>query len=88
MFCLLGLLGMQRDYAEDGVEADEMMMNATPSTRRKKQQQPPRPPRKGSLSQNEDMSQMNGNLEPGLLFNYNPCLNFYKTSSVMVADSR
>lgn len=68
-FGLLFFIGMQRDYAEDGVEADEMMMNATPSTRRKRQQQPPRPPRKGSLSQNEDMPQMNGTLEPGLLSN-------------------
>lgn len=61
---------MQRDYAEDGVEADEMMMTATPSTRRRQdKRQPPRPPRKGSLPRNEDMPQMNGTLDPSM-WNY------------------
>ncbi|KAG8317291.1 Ryanodine receptor 2 [Homalodisca vitripennis] len=63
-FSMSDIKGLHRDYSEDAVEADEMMLNATPSTRRKKQ--PARPPRKGSLSRNEDMPQMmNGTLEPG-----------------------
>ncbi|XP_054285011.1 ryanodine receptor isoform X1 [Macrosteles quadrilineatus] len=65
-FSMSDIKGLHRDYSEDAVEADEMMMrDATPSTRRKREKQPNRPPRKGSLSRNEDMPPMNGTLEHG-----------------------
>nr|AHW99829.1 ryanodine receptor [Sogatella furcifera] len=63
-FSMSDIKGLHRGYSEDAVEADEMMMppQSTPTTK-SKMRQPSRPPRKGSLSRNEDMPMINGNLE-------------------------
>lgn len=59
-FSMSDIKTLHRDYSEDAVEADEMMMTK-PTTGRK---QPSRPPRKGSLSRYDD-NIMNGTLGVG-----------------------
>lgn len=59
-FSMSDIKTLQRDYSEDAVEADEVMMSR-PAAGKK---QPPRPPRKGSLSRYDD-NIMNGQLSPG-----------------------
>jgi hypothetical protein len=68
----LFLLGLQRGYSEDAVEADELIMNgpSPDSPPSKLKHKPSRPPRRGSLSRNGTYDkmeniQMNGTLEPG-----------------------
>lgn len=68
----LFVLGLQRGYSEDAVEADELIMNgpSPDSPPSKLKHKPSRPPRRGSLSRNTtydkmDNMQLNGTLEPG-----------------------
>lgn len=69
----LFLLGLQRGYSEDAVEADELIMNgpSPDSPPSKMKHKPSRPLRRGSLSRNAtydklENTQMNGSLEPGM----------------------
>ncbi|XP_075211293.1 ryanodine receptor [Lycorma delicatula] len=67
-FSMSDIKGLHRGYSEDAVEADEMIMspsNTSPPTKSK--MKPTRPPRKGSLSRNEDMPQLNGPLDQNKL---------------------
>jgi hypothetical protein len=73
----LFLLGLQRGYSEDAVEADELIMTgpSPDSPPSKLKHKPSRPPRRGSLSRNAtydklDSAQMNGTLEPGIYNTY------------------
>lgn len=62
------ILGLQRNYAEDGVEADEMMAPSSSPPARSKSSKPNRPPRKGSLPRNGELPTMNGTIESGKQF--------------------
>ncbi|XP_072162212.1 ryanodine receptor isoform X2 [Bemisia tabaci] len=56
-FSMSDIKGLHRGYSEDAVEADEMMMNGGGAgpIQSKSKKSPARPPRKGSLSRNEDL---------------------------------
>ncbi|XP_014249566.1 ryanodine receptor isoform X2 [Cimex lectularius] len=66
-FSMSDIKGLQRGYSEDAVEADEVIgPSSSPMMKSKLKSTPSRPPRKGSLSRQEDMTHLNGTLESGL----------------------
>ncbi|KAL1124812.1 hypothetical protein AAG570_001433 [Ranatra chinensis] len=61
-FSMSDIKGLHRGYADDAVETDEVMgSNSSPPLKSKLR--PTRPPRKGSLSRNDDIPQINGPME-------------------------